>query len=162
MVISLFYILQDKFNIIIRTWWYLCFTYCKMKGPQRHSALWWWLLKTIVSYHKTHLVMSNGELLIYSIVVNGSLGTNVVSKIEVFSHSNNKILQMKPFIMHRNAQSYVTRVLCNNYSLKTSMTNWVKIFPGSLFYDYVGIHHVRILVLTTTKSVQCVEWGGWF
>ena len=32
-----------------------------------------------------------------------------------------------------------------HYSLATSMTNWVQIFTGLLFYAYVGIHQVRIL-----------------
>ena len=97
---------------------------------------------------------------------NGSLWSEVFEK-EVISHSNIQRLQAWSLLL----VIWKHTILCNrsvfyfHNSLATPMTNWVQIFTDFLFYEFVGIHQVRILVfdnyqmcpvpLTVTSGMWC-------
>ena len=85
---------------------------------------------------------------------NGSLWSNTVFEKEVISHSNNKRLQLKPFIMHLKAHKVMQQgCVFFHYSLATLMRNCTKISPNLLFY--VGIQRVRILLFGNYQRFGC-------
>ena len=76
--------------------------------------------------------------------------SNVIFEKEVISYSNNKILQLKPFIMHLITHKVVQHVCFFHYSLNFDDQLSPNV-QNLLFYAYVGIHQV-----TVTKGVQCL------
>ena len=135
------------------------FRSCWKPTPFKGTGHYWHLLKIIVGI-KLYLVTSNGELLIvYNIMRNGSIWSNIVFDKEVISHSHNKTLQLKPFIMHLKAHKVCNKGVFSLIILLSPNFYWFLIvcMLGYTIEQGPCIHQVRILIFDNiAKRVQCL------
>ena len=123
--------MQDDFN-------YFCTpqrgkSSCQISCVKKALEIFGCYSKKIVSI-KSYLVLSNGELLIvYNIVRNGSLRSNVVFEKKAISHSHIKDIRPESTQICGTRVCFLSLYSCN------LMTNWAQLFIGS------WIHQVRIL-----------------